>query len=361
MAQGHDIFKVFVAKQDGVKLEAGKKLKELLPGEVAIFDLDTNLSVADFTNTSRFYLATNQDGKIVKSPNRWIDKDNIKSITLQKPVTSVNKKVTFKDFKIFCGKDYALRVEATNELTKFQIGTNTDSAHLVATSVDCGECGATDKCEEINPIPVVVELLKNKNRLSFVKVDAVARENITGVSGISGTVNAGTVLTDAQLKLIDTHNKAQTQASDLVKVNLVFEAKPLEKTDYQEGYLFPRETEFNVGLSDSFIGNGTFETVKTVVEQGSGFDIKHLEYTQINPESHSRYSNFGYKAFHPKSYANENEKYIQISIRYGHKTEVTSHLYDHFSEVVIALPSTSTTTEFENILKTLNATKVGLS
>jgi len=361
MAQGHDIFKVFVAKKDGINLTAGKSLKELEVDEVAIYDVDTGLSVANLDDTSRFFIAINKDGKIIKSPNRWIDKDNIKSITLTKPVASTNKKVTFKDFKILCGKDYTLKVDATNELTKFQMGTNTDSAHLTATAEGCGTCGANDPCAEINPIPVVAEILANAKKLSFVKVSAIARDVISGVTGITGTINQGDKITEAQLKLINTYNLTQSSPATFVKVDILFEAVTLDKDNWEEGYLFPRETEFNVGLSEAFIGNGTFEVVETVVEQGSGFDVKHLEYTQINPDSHSRYSAFGNMKFHPVTYADVNEKYIQISIRYGHKTEVTSHLYDHFSEVVIALPNTSNTTAFETVLKSINTTKIGLS
>lgn len=360
MAQGHDIFKVFVAKKDGINLTAGKKLKEMLPDEVYIFDADTNLSVANLTASSRFYLAMSKDGKVIKSTNRWIDKDNVKSITVAKPVDLVNKKVTFKDFKIFCNKDYSLRVDATNALTMFEQMTNADTASLVASSVGCGNCGPTDPCQEINPIPVVYEMLRNKQRLSFVKVDVIARANITGVAGITGTVNKGTVLTDAQLKLINTHNKTKTNPNDFVKVDLVFEAIPLPKDDNQEGYLFPRNTDFVISPSESFLGNGVFEEVKNVVEQGSGFDVQHLEYKQVKQDSY-RYSDFGHKTFHPKMYANPTEKYVQISLRYGHKTQVTSHLYDHTAEVVIALPSTSNITAFETVLKTINATKIGLT
>lgn len=361
MAQGHDILKVFVAKKDGVVLTAGKKLKELKEGEVAIFNADTNLSVADFTTSDKFYLATNKKGKIVKSPNRWIDKDNIKTISIKEPTTSANKKVTFKDFKIFCGKDYSLKIEAFNELTKFEVGVNNHVASLVASSKDCSECGAGDKCTEINPIPVIFEMLRNVNRSKYVTVTAIARAQITGVAGITGTVTKGTALTEAQLKLINTHNLTKSVPTDFVKVNLVFEAKPLPKDNWKEGYLFPRETDFNIVISDSFLGNGVLETTtKTVVEQGSGFDIKHLEFKQINPDSHSRYSNFGREEYHVESIADPNEKYTQISITYGHKTQVTSHLYDHEAEVLLAIPSTTTNVQaLKTALKALKATVVG--
>lgn len=361
MAQGNDILKVFVAKKDGIVLTAGKKLKDLKVGEVAVFDTETNLSVANFEASKRFYLAINQNGKIVKSPNRWIDKDNIKAISVTPATNSVNKKVTFKDFTIHCGKNYSIRLEATNELTKLEMGTNHSGNALIASSKDCSECGVNDKCVEINPIPVVYEFMYNKHRNKYVKVDAIARANITGVNGIAGTVNKGTILTEAQLKLINKHNLTKTNPTEFVKVDLVFEAIPLEKGNYAEGYMFPRETEFNVVLSDSFIGNGILEiNNKTVIEQGAGYDIKNLEISTINPYSHSRYSNYGYETYHTESFADVNEKYVQIAIRYGHKTEVTSHLYDHTSEVIIALPSTSNIDAFKNILKTLNAVSIEL-
>ena len=91
------------------------------------------------------------------------------------------------------------------------------------------------------------------------------------------------------------------------------------------------------------MGNGVVETTqKSVVEQGSGFDIRNLEYRTINTEVSSRYSNYGNKVYNTPAYADPNEKYIQISIRYGRATQVTHHLYDHTSELILAIPSNTT-------------------
>lgn len=343
MAQGQDIQKVFVAKKDGIVLTAGKKLADLAEGEFAIFDTETNLSVADLTASNRVYFAIKQVGKIVKSPNQWIEKNNVKSISIIEPVEPKNQIVVFKDFSIFCGKDYTIRTQAFNELTKLQDGVNSSTAFGTATSKNCQVCN-TDPCKEINPIPVVAEIYNNLKNNKYVKVTLTARAAITGVAGITGTVNAGDPISEAQLKLINKHNEGLTGATPaFVKVNFKFEAVPLEKDNYQEGYLTPRNTEFEVGLGDNFLGNGTLEkTQKTVTEQGSGFDIRNLEYRSINPEVYSRWSNYGQQVYHTPAYADPNEKYIQISIRYGRATQVTHHLYDHTSELILAIPSNST-------------------
>lgn len=343
MAQEQDIQKVFVAKKDGIVLTAGKKLADLAEGEFAIFDTETNLSVANLTASSRVYFAILQGGKIVKSPNQWIEKNNVKSISVIEPVEAKNQITVFKNFSVFCGKEYTIRTQSFNEFTKFERGVNSITAFGTATSKSCQVCN-TDPCKEINPIPVVAEIYKGLKNNKFVKVSLVARANITGVAGITGTVNAGTELTDAQLKLINTHNEGLTGATPAyVKVDFKFEAIALKKEDYQEGYLFPRNTEFEVGLGENFMGNGVVETTqKSVVEQGSGFDIRNLEYRTINTEVSSRYSNYGNKVYNTPAYADPNEKYIQISIRYGRATQVTHHLYDHTSELILAIPSNTT-------------------
>ena len=91
------------------------------------------------------------------------------------------------------------------------------------------------------------------------------------------------------------------------------------------------------------MGNGVYAvTQQTIVEQGSGFDIRHLEYRSINPEVYSRWSNYGQQVYHTPAYAKVDEKYIQISIRYGRATQVTHLLYDHTQELILAIPSNTT-------------------
>lgn len=346
MAQGQDIQKVFVAKKDGIVLTAGKKLADLAEGEFAIFDTETNLSVANLNNSNRVYFAILQGGKIVKSPNQWIEKDNVKSISVIDPVDPKNKIATFKNFSIFCGKDYTIRTQAYNELTKFQEGVNASTAFGTATSKNCQVCN-TDPCKEINPIPVVAEIYKNLKNNKYVKVTLTARAAITGVTGITRTIAAGDEVFESELKLINTHNEGLTGPTPAyVKLDFKFEAVPLEKDNYQEGYLTPRNTEFEVGLGDNFLGNGVYAvTQQTVTEQGSGFDIRHLEYRSINPDVYSRWSNYGQQVYHTPAYAKEDEKYIQISIRYGRATQVTHLLYDHTQELILAIPSNTTASQ----------------
>ena len=139
MAQGQDIVKVFVAKK--FISTAGKKLSDLVDnGDFGIFDLDTNLTVAGFT-PKRTYLAIKMGGKIHKSPNMWIENDNIKSISKTGILEPKNKVVVLKGFTITCGKDYTLRLEAYNELSKFNQGTNGVNTFLSARSEECGVCG----------------------------------------------------------------------------------------------------------------------------------------------------------------------------------------------------------------------------
>lgn len=366
MAQGQDIVKVFVAKK--FISTAGKKLSDLVDnGDFGIFDLDTNLTVAGFT-PKRTYLAIKMGGKIHKSPNMWIENDNIKSISKTGILEPKNKVVVLKGFTITCGKDYTLRLEAYNELSKFNQGTNGVNTFLSARSEECGVCGISDPCKKINPIPVVLELIRNANRNPYIKVEVIARGAITGVTGITGTKAAGDVLTEAELKALNTHNKGLTGATPAyVEVDLQFTAIPTPKDDYMEGYIAPRNTEFIVGIADGFVGNGTVEEKQvSIVEQGSGFDLKHLEWTTINEKYNTRYSEITRKEFHPESFIDENKSYNTITIRYGVKRQVTSHLYDHTSEVIVAYENGSTgiegaTGSFEKAVKDLAAdTRINL-
>ena len=145
------------------------------------------------------------------------------------------------------------------------------------------------------------------------------------------TKSAGDVLTLDELKTLNKHNKGLTGATPAyVEVDLKFTAIPLEKTDWKDGYMSPRNTEFVVGIGDDFIGNGTVEVTKpNIVEQGSGFDLKNVEWTTINEKYNTRYSEFTRKEFNPQSFIDETKVYDVITIRYGVKSQVTHHLYDH--------------------------------
>lgn len=337
MAQGQDIVKVFVAKKF-IKT-AGKKLSDLADdGDFGIFDLNTNLTAADFT-PKRTYLAIKMGGKIHKSPNMWIENDNVKSISKVVRAEHQDKIVTFKDFTITCGKDYTLRIETHNEFLKFKQGTNSLITTLTARSEECNTCGTADPCKKINPIPVVLEFLVNASGNPYIKTEVTTRKALTNVAGLTKT--AGDVLTLDELKTLNKYNKGLTGATPAyVEVDLKFTAIPLEKTDWKDGYMSPRNTEFVVGIGDGFIGNGTVEVTKpNIVEQGSGFDLKNVEWTTINEKYNTRYSEFTRKEFNPESFVDETKVYDVITIRYGVKSQVTHHLYDHTSEVIIATES----------------------
>ena len=364
MAQGQDILKVFVDKKF-IK-ETANKITDLAQGDFGIFDLNTNVTVADF-KPKRTYLAINMGGKIYKSPNMWIENDNIKSISKNSIVAHQDKVVTFKDFTITCGKDYTLRLEAYNELTKFNQGTNGVTTFLTSRSTECGACGTNDPCKEINPIPVILEYVRNAKRNPYLKVEVIARAAITGVTNVANKA-IGDVITETELKAIDVHNKGLTGASPAyVRVDLKFTALPTTKDDWKEGYIAPRNTEFNVGIADGFVGNGTLTVVQpNVVEQGSGFDLKHLEWTTIGETYNTRYSELTRKEFHPESFVEESKSYNTITIRYGLKRQVTHHLYDHTSEVIVAYENGATDIEgatgtFEKAVKDLSAeSRIGI-
>lgn len=362
MAQGQDILKVFVAKKF-IKA-TGKKLSDLTPGDFGIFDLSTNVTVADF-KPKRTYLAINMGGKIYKSPNMWIENDNIKSISKTGVEAHKDKIVTFKNFTITCGKDYTLRVEASNELTKFLQGTNNFNLFLTARSEECWACGTSDPCKEINPLPVILEFLRNSKRNPYVKLEATARAAITAIAGV--TAAAGDVLTIAQLQALSNHNKTQTTPANLIRVDLKITSIPIERRDYKDEYIAPRNTDINVGIDDGFLGNGVLAVAQNnVVEQGSGFDLKNIEWTTIGDEYNSRYSELTRKEFHPKSFLDETKSYNVLTIRYGLRRQVTSHLYDHTSEVLIAYEPGATDIEgptgtFEKAVKDLEAdSRIGL-
>ena len=356
MAQGQDILKVFVAKKF-IKA-TGKKLSDLTDGDFGIFDLTTNVTVADF-KPKRTYLAINMGGKIFKSPNMWIENDNIKSISKSGIVAHKDKIVTFKNFAITCGKDYTLRLEAHNELSKFQQGTNGVTSFLTARSEECGACGTSDPCKEINPLPVVLEFVRNAKKNPYVKLEVTARAAITAIAGV--TAAAGDTLTEAQLQALSNHNKTVTTPANLIKVDLKFTTIPIPKTNYKDGYFSPRNTELVLGVADAFLGNGVVSVVQqNVVEQGSGFDLKNLEWTTIGDKYNSRYSELTRYEFHPESFVEEGKSYNTITIRYGLRRQVTHHLYDHTSEVIVAYETGAVDVEgatgtFEKAVKDLTA------
>lgn len=339
MGLDKEIYKIFVTTTD--LKSAGSNLSQLAEGEIGLFDLDTNLTVeeAGIKNQGRYFFATKLGGKIVKSPNRWLSTNLVTSVAQKPYVAPQNKKVTFTDFKVMCGKDYTITVLVENEMTKFLQGTNSETVLLTASSKPCTDCTATP-CNEEEQLHIIKQFLGN-TQAKYVTVKYLVKET-------KGSFTADTEITKTNVDEMIKYNTGKP-ANDQIKAKIVFEAKPLDKDSYKEGYFKVRNTDFTVVVKDGFVGNGTLtENTKNVVEQGLGFDLNHLEWRQ--QYNGYRQSNYDFDVEIPV-YAKPTEQYETISIVYGNTEQVGPFQYNHPSELIIAVKGAST--KIKKVIKKL--------
>lgn len=330
MGLDKEIYKIFVTTSD--LKGAGNNLSQLNEGEVGLFDSNTNLSIIDtgITNQGRYYFATKQDGKIIKSPNRWIEANSITSVAQKPYVAPQNKKVTISNFKVTCGKDYVINVLIENEMTKFLQGTNAQTVLMTAKAVDCSTCGGNN-CDEIDQIHIIKQFLSNISN-PYVSIKFLVAET-------KGTFTQDSEITKTNVDSIIAYNTGKAIAQQ-VKAKIVIESIPLPKDNFKKGYFKVRNTDFTVILKEGFISNYTLvENTKNVVEQGSGFDINHLEWRQ--QYNGYRESNFDYDIEIPMK-AIPTEQYETIGVVYDNKAQVGPFQYNHPTEIIFAIKGTST-------------------
>lgn len=438
MSKNNRPFKVLPTSGDSGLLSAGQALSTLSPGQLGIFDANTNLSIAAIGN-QKVYLAlgvdTNGDGSlndIVKSAGFYLTKAQVKAISAACYTTPVPMVFQVDDFNADCDTEYGIKIEfRSQEIYRTHGYNQAAKTYLIKTSCceKCTECNS-GSCVEVakrlaDNINADEEKLLTASLIGFkgsleVATGASAAGDITigiGSTNVTVTVANGDTTSEVAAKINTAINAAEitgvvavvdgdivtvynTSAvalsftdtgSTSVAVTDVDVAKTVItdtetfKLENPNGclklevatnlssirdfcginakYFNPRELVVIPTLISGFDCNGKITVTQDVVfGQGSGYDVKQLEYTaggwNGNPGPYRQSALHGL----PKDIdylTSGSTNYNLFNVSYDLNSVGGFQEFDNHLETIIAIPCSDTTTYtaiktvFDNLVSTV--------
>ena len=160
MSRNNDVFQVLVTKGNQAVLAKDKKVTELAPGQIGVFDFNTNLSI-DATTTAiprNFYFAVGLDPNgtgsitdIAKSSGSHIQGKNIAFYSFRPHTPGRPMKVLLKDYVANCETEYGIKLELRNqEIYKTQGYNQFTKSYTMVTG--CCNCAAPCDIKDANEI-----------------------------------------------------------------------------------------------------------------------------------------------------------------------------------------------------------------
>lgn len=355
MSRNNDVFHLLVTKGNQAVLAKDKKVTELLPGQIGIFNYDTNLSFDATVTTApkNFYLAVGIDagngttGDIMKSAGSHVQGKNIAFYSFRPYTPGRPMKVLLKDYVANCETEYGVKLELRNqEIYRTQGYNQFTKTYMMKTSC-CDGCEPTCPSGDANEITKQLFININNDPSGLVKANIKPRTGAVLPSGV--TVDANGNLTIEQVDTIMAYNAAQTNPANFVYTDLEIETVPQTIQDFSAvslNYMYPRQTVAILTKVGDFKCSGTVVTTQTAVfEEGAGIDIKQLEYkTKGWTESPYRVSTVNGVADNRIFITDANAKYDVFALTYDQFSLGGWLEYFHNQASIIAIPTTDTIT-----------------
>lgn len=353
MARNNDVFQVLVTKGNQAVLGAGSKVTNLQPGQIGVFNFDTNLSIDGTEPTRNFYLAVgiDKDGDgvtddVAKSRGSHIQGKNIAFYSFRPHTPGKPMKVVLKDYVADCETEYGIKLELRNqEIYRSQGYNQFTKTYSIKTSC-CGGCEPTCPSGDANEITKLLFINISNDPTGLVKANILPRGSVAA-AGVTPDANGH--LTLAQVDTIMTYNATQTDPDDYVFTNLEIETVTQKINNFCQvnlKHFYPRETVAIVTKVEGFKCNGTVEVTQQVAfEEGSGYDIKQLEYEALGWDvSPYRLSTLNGVADERSYNTVTTEKYDQIALTYDQFSIGAWLEYLNNEATLIAIPATNTIT-----------------
>ena len=358
MARNNDVFQVLVTKGNQQVLATGNKVTALAPGQIGVFDANTNLSIQSGTYTKNFYLAVgldlNGDGvtdEVAKSTGSHIQKKNVKFYSFRPHTASRPMKVVLKNFTADCETEYGIKLELRNQEIYRSQGYNQFTKTYSIVTGCCDGCEPTCPSGDANEITKLLKININNDPSGLIKATAIARQPLTvATHGVSVNIPLGGVVSDANLEAIMVFNAAQANPSTFVYTDLEIETITQAVDNFCSvnlKYFYPRETVVIATKIAGFKCNGTLEvTQKAAFEEGSGYDIKQLEYEANGwKKSPYRLSTLNGVADERVFNAVATEKYDQIALTHDQFSQGAWLEYFTNQATLVAIPASNTLTK----------------
>jgi len=357
MARNNDVFQVLVTKGNQAVLGVGNKVTNLAPGQIGVFDFNTNLSINGTVPTKDFYLAVglDKDGNgvtddVAKSRGSHIQGKNIAFYSFRPHTPGRPMKVVLKDYTADCETEYGIKLELRNQEIYRSQGYNQFTKTYSIVTGCCDGCAPTCPSGDANEITRLLLININNDTTKLIKAKAIARTALTAAQTGGVAIAVGGVVTDAQLLAIMAFNATQTDKTKFVYTNLEIETVNQAQANFAGSldlkYFFPRETVIIASPIEGFKCNGTLVTTQTVAfEEGSGYDIKQLEYESLGWDmSPYRLSTLNGVADERSYNTVVSEKYDQIALTYNQFSIGAWLEYLNNEATLIAIPATNTIT-----------------
>ena len=355
MSRNNDVFHLLVTKGNQAVLAKDKKVTELLPGQIGIFNYDTNLSF-DATVAAaprNFYLAVGIDagngttGDIMKSAGSHVQGKNIAFYSFRPYTPGRPMKVLLKDYVANCETEYGVKLELRNqEIYRTQGYNQFTKTYMMKTSC-CDGCEPTCPSGDANEITKQLYINISNDPSGLVKANIKPRAGAVLPSGV--TVDAQGNLTLAQVDTIMAANAAQTDPANYVYTDLEIETVPQTIQDFCSvslNYMYPRQTVAILTKVGDFKCSGTVVTTQTAVfEEGAGIDVKQLEYQAKGwTESPYRVSTVNGVADNRIYITDASAKYDVFALTYDQFSLGGWLEYFHNQASIIAIPTADATT-----------------
>ena len=355
MSRNNDVFHLLVTKGNQAVLAKDKKVTELLPGQIGIFNYDTNLSF-DATVAAaprNFYLAVGVDagngttGDIMKSAGSHVQGKNIAFYSFRPHTPGRPMKVLLKDFVANCETEYGVKLELRNQEIYRTQGYNQFTKTYTMKTSCCDGCKPTCPSGDANEITKQLYINISNDTSGLVKANIKPRAGAILPAGV--TVDAQGNLTLAQVDTIMVKNAAQTNPANYVYTDLEIETVPQTIQDFCSvslNYMYPRQTVAILTKVGDFKCSGTVVTTQTAVfEEGAGIDVKQLEYQAKGwTESPYRVSTVNGVADNRIYITDASAKYDVFALTYDQFSLGGWLEYFHNQASIIAIPTADTVT-----------------
>lgn len=352
MSKHNPVHQVLITKGNQAVLEGNKTVADLLPGQIGIFDYDTNLSLDGSKKVRNFYMAvgldTDGDGvtdDIKKSRGSHIQGKNISQYTFRGYTPGRSMKVKLKDYVAKCDNEYGIKVGIRNAEISKMLGFN----EFVKTFAMRTEC--CNGCKQLCPNGDANQITKDL----FIQISNDPSKLITATITPRGDVSAAGVtpqdgkLTLEDLEKIMKYNATKDNPDEFVYTDLEIEAHTLKVAKacgINLNHFYPREGILTVTKVGDFECSGEIEVTQTaVIEEGSGLELRQMEeFTLGWDETPYRVSCVTGFPIQREYLSDVNGKYDMLYLGYDQVSSGAWQDYEYGEGTHIAIPCADTTT-----------------
>lgn len=198
----NDVFQVLVTRGNQSILGAGNGVESLAPGQIGVFDADTNLVPGTGVIPKKFYLAVGIDRTgsntledLRNSAGQFIPTKLITAYGYAPHSASRQQIIQVSNIAAKCDRDYAIKIEQRNSRIDQIQGAVPFTETFIVKGACCPDCGADD-CSQADANDIVVKMVAeiNKSTRGLSATAAAGLGTITVTAGSSSASNATVTL-----------------------------------------------------------------------------------------------------------------------------------------------------------------------